>query len=252
LKALAPTTTTSLISFGSLTQVLSAGPNDQAAEDVLATAVPAYIVIGDLPTGLPTPTETPVPPPATDTPVPSGAKMNLTLFLHGIGESGDSTNPTGTSLSNKNPIRTQRNVNVYVINSSNIEIANKLGQVIYNPGNGNFTGTVDLGTSIPTGNYTIKVKSNNYLRKSASGIYAIALNANLNVPAITLVTGDSNDDNQLNILDYNIILGCYSDLGPASFCDQTRKDSSDLTDDGNVNQYDYNLFLREISVQRGS
>jgi uncharacterized protein YegL len=195
------------------------------------------------------PTDTPFP---TDTPIPSSAKLNLTVFLHGIGESGDSTNPSATSFSNKTPVRQQRSVTAYVINSSNVEVANKQTTVTYNPSNGNYSGIVDLGTSIPSGNYSVKVKGDIYLRKTAIGFYSIAPNSSINIPALTLVTGDTNTDNQLNILDYNILLGCYSDLGPATFCDPTRKDASDLTDDGNVNQYDYNLFLREITVQRGS
>jgi hypothetical protein len=262
LTAINPTTNgPTAITFGTLTQVLSAGAQDQAAEDVLATASPAYVAIGALPTSTPQPTATPFPtstpnPTATafptNTPMPTPSKLNFTIYLHGIGESGDSTNPTGTSLSNKNPNRRQRTLYVTVVNSSNVETTTKQGFVNYDSSNGNFTGSVDMGTNIPSGAYTIKVKSNSYLRKAAPGFFTIASGTDQTITPLTLVTGDINDDNALNILDYNILLGCYSDLGPASFCDTTRKLASDLTDDGNVNQYDYNLFLREITVQSGN
>jgi len=69
---------------------------------------------------------------------------------------------------------------------------------------------------------------------------------------VALVSGDVNNDNQLTNADYDIIMGCYSDLQPAKNCDATRKAAADLSDDGKVNHDDYNLFMREISVQNGS
>jgi hypothetical protein len=55
----------------------------------------------------------------------------------------------------------------------------------------------------------------------------------------------------MNILDYNILMNCYSDLLPPVNCDALKKGSADLTDDGQVNQYDYNLFLRELNNRGG-
>jgi len=66
------------------------------------------------------------------------------------------------------------------------------------------------------------------------------------VSEFAMVTGDINNDNQINILDYNILMGCYSDLLPAVSCNGGDSLLADLTDDGNVNQFDYNLFLREL------
>jgi len=47
------------------------------------------------------------------------------------------------------------------------------------------------------------------------------------------------------------LMGCYSDFLPPVSCQAVYQAPSDLTDDGNVNQFDYNLFLREISTQPG-
>ena len=60
-----------------------------------------------------------------------------------------------------------------------------------------------------------------------------------------------NNDNKLDILDYNTLIGCYSDLAAATSCNYTQKTASDLNDDGTVNQFDYNLFLRETAIQPG-
>ncbi len=70
---------------------------------------------------------------------------------------------------------------------------------------------------------------------------------------MTLIAGDSNNDNLVNLLDYNMITDCYSDFLPANACaDENKKLMTDLTDDGKVNQFDYNLLLRELGVQAGS
>ena len=72
------------------------------------------------------------------------------------------------------------------------------------------------------------------------------------IPENFLITGDVNNDNLLSILDYNQILDCFSELTPARNCaETTKKQMTDVTDDGSVNQFDYNLFLRELSVQSG-
>jgi hypothetical protein len=79
-----------------------------------------------------------------------------------------------------------------------------------------------------------------------------------------LVTGDTNNDNVLNILDYNALLDCgYGELNPLPINDpnstynskecqvHTPTEDVDLNDDGIINSTDYNLFLRELSVQNG-
>ena len=55
----------------------------------------------------------------------------------------------------------------------------------------------------------------------------------------------------MNILDYNSLMSSFSDLLPAVSCDTGRKASADLNDDGAVNQFDYNLFMREMLNQGG-
>lgn len=61
----------------------------------------------------------------------------------------------------------------------------------------------------------------------------------------------SGSDNQLSILDYNILIGCYSDLSPAVSCTPENKIKSDLNKDGHVNQFDYNLFIRMLNHSTG-
>lgn len=171
--------------------------------------------------------------------------------MHGIGHSGDNSNPTAFSLSNQQPVHPQRTLTIEVLNNLGTVILNKTGLVTYNLTNGNFTGVIDMGTGLTSGSYNIKIKAPQYLKKQVTGIQTITAGQTVQIPATTLVTGDVNGDNKLNILDYDIIVGCYSDFAPPVSCSGTQNNDSDLTDDGKVNQFDYNLFLRDLSVQNG-
>jgi hypothetical protein len=175
--------------------------------------------------------------------------MALTLFLHGIGKSGDNSNPTAGG--NMNPLHPQRTATVEFYNASNQLAKTASTTVTFNSTAGNFQGTGDTSTLAP-GSYTAKVKVSQYLKKGIPGIITLPAIASATVGPMSLTTGDANNDNTLSILDYNLLLDCFSDLTPAKNCtDPTKKTATDLTDDGAVNQFDYNLFLRELSVQSG-
>ncbi len=254
------------VTFGSQSQAFSVAPGDQATQNVLATAMPAYFNIaastggggGGGPTTSPSNSPSVIIDNPTDFPTqsvslaPGDIAFNYSVFLHGIGNSGDSTNPNGSSFSNKNPNTYQRNVDITVVNSSGQEIVSTTGTMSYDSTHGDYTGSADLGTGLPPGIYTVKLQSQSYLRKLVPGVITVTSSStSFTLPAVTLTAGDINGDNQLNIIDYNILLGCYSDILAASFCPSQNQSASDLTDDGAVNQFDYNLFLREIQVQAG-
>jgi hypothetical protein len=179
----------------------------------------------------------------------SGVKFSFTLLLHGIGVGGDNAN--ANSGGNKNPVTTNRNLQVELYNASDQPVSTKRGTIIYNPTGGNFTGVIDMG-AVANGTYQVKVKSDQYLRKAIPGIITVTTGQTVQVPQAALVVGDGNGDNKINVLDYNFMLDCFSDLAPAKNCaDANKKKMTDFSDDGAVNQVDYNLLLREISVQVG-
>jgi len=239
------------ISFKDTSIVLSVGASESASQNVLELTIPAFIKIeGDNNNPTTAPTNTPMPP---ITPTPPNTALNLTIYMHGIGSSGDNPNPTNSSLSNKNPLRKNRPVVLELFNSKNLPVATRSSTLIYASSSGNFKGYVDMGTNIPLGDYTIKVKSDQYLRNAFPGIQKIPPQSPIQMPDITLITGDVLNDNKLNILDYNILYGCYkTDLFPIPrSCTSNQNISADLTDEGSVNMYDINLFIRELSVQSG-
>lgn len=245
----APTT----ISYGTLSQALSSGANDQSSQNILSSTTPASIVINGSGTATP-----------SAVPTITGTALSFNLFLHGVGAAGDNPNPTGNDLSNKNPVHPQRNLQVEVFNTDNQIVASASAPVNYDPATGTFTGKMGLGQNVTSGNYNVKVKTDRYLRRLVPGILQIQANVENEVPDTQLVAGDTNGDNFLNVIDYNALLDCgYGELNPLPQADANSKFNTqeckahapvinvDIDDNGVVNSYDYNLFLRELSVQNG-
>lgn len=177
--------------------------------------------------------------------------FDLTLLLHGIGSAGDSKNPLGNSGSNKDPKHTTRSIALHVMSSANEQLHTDLGTVTYSVTDGTFKGTIGVDTnSLVDGSY-LKVKSDQYLVKKLT-LPTIKKNDTNTISPVSLVTGDIDGNNELNILDYNILADCYSDINAAPrSCSDENKVLADLTDDGKVNQFDYNLFIRELPVGQG-
>ncbi|MFH1187129.1 MAG: hypothetical protein V1697_03065, partial [Candidatus Levyibacteriota bacterium] len=128
-------------------------------------------------------------------------------------------------------------------------------QLSFASSTGRFTGSVNLGT-FASDDYTVKIKSEGYLRRLIPGIQSLKQGSNT-MTQVNLVTGDINNDNAINILDYNILISCssFTSIGSRNpaLCNSNAnfKILSDLYDDGTIDHFDYNLFLREYSVQNG-
>lgn len=195
-----------------------------------------------VPTNTPFPTATPIP--------PNHTSVALSLKLHGIGLGGDNLNPTNPG--NQNPLTPQRIVSLEIYNRTGALVTQENGTITFNSATGIFTGIVDLGTSFTTDDYTLKLKTNKYLRRLIPGIHDLVATQQYSAPQVALVVGDVNGDNALNIVDYSLIIDCYSVVGTPRACeDQAKKAQMDINDDGKVDGVDYNLFLRELLTQSG-
>ncbi len=178
----------------------------------------------------------------------STTRLSLTLSLHGIGTGGDNVSPGSGNI---NPRHPERTVRVDFYNATNQLVLSKTGTVYYVPSTGRFAGIIDLG-SIESGTYRARLKVSQYLTKIVPGITTLTNGQTHQLANISLVTGDVNNDDRINILDFNIIQDCFSGLLPPRNCaDSIKKLAADITDDGAVDQFDYNLYIREISVQIG-
>ncbi len=273
------------VSFGSNSGLYSLSTGDSSNLSVLSATTPMYVKVNSAPTptftpiptntptpspkptSTPTPTLTPSPTPTikpTSTPTPTIAPTAIPtigttsilingLKLHGLGKGGDSPNPNSSGT--LSPIRTTRELTLEIYNGSNELINSSKGYIKYTTSaEGAFNGIVDLPSTVENGDYFVTVRTPYYLGKRLQGYITITKGQSITInnPSATIVAGDINLDNKLSVLDYDIIMECYSDLQPAEpTCTATKKLAADISDDGKVNQDDYNLFIRELSVQQG-
>lgn len=192
-------------------------------------------------------------PSISSSPSPSGAQMTtvlLTVCPHGLGNCGDNVNSSG---GNTNPLHTQRAIRVSVLDANNQLVLTSSQAVSYNQASQNFQGSFQL--TIPPGQYLFQAEMNGFLSNKLPVILTITPGISVTLPTISLVTGDINGDNQLDILDYNILIGCFGEKITTSSCAMpptTQSPGADINDDGVVDGVDYNLFLRELSVQKAS
>jgi hypothetical protein len=258
------------VSFNNITQVLSGGSDDGYKTNVLATTTPSYIAIGGTDNLSPTISINPclqscpsITPGSSITPDPNQTTISFDLLLHGVGAAGDNPNPTGNSLSNKTPLHPQRQLTVEILNSANQPVATSAGAINYDVQAGSFKGSIAFNQAVD-GQYTIKVKTPRYLRKRIAGVQTIKPRQDNRITRTDLIAGDTNGDNFLDVRDYNSFLDCgYGALDPLPIADnnslfnkaacQNHKppENIDINDDGIVDSTDYNLFLRELSVQNG-
>ncbi len=231
------------------------GNNNGGGSNPTNTPVPtATTVPTNTPTLTPTKTPTPTAGPgtptgvATNTPNPTNGvtttptaspnNIKLTTFLAILGLG---TNTAGGQ--NNSPVRPTRDVNIQVVDSSGQVVKSVTGQVTYSPTDASYKGDIDLG-QIANGVYKIKARFDNTLWKAINGI-TLQNGGTPSTPVTKLVSGDLNQDNILNLLDYNIMISCYG----TKSCSQ--KTQSDLNVDGKVDEQDLNILYSEFSTRNG-
>ncbi len=217
-----------------------------------ATKTPTPIQGGGQATATPIqsgPTSTPLPGQATATPIPSTnqARIAITLDIPGLG--------TNKALGqNPNPVRNTRTAQIKVFDANNTLVKEVSGQVaaqdlrntsvITNITSIDFAyrGTFDLGTL--SGNHTVKARFDNSLWKTL-GIANFVNGQTVTLPLSVLTTGDIDQNNELNLVDYNLIVSCYG----TKSCSQ--KEKADLNLDGKVDELDLNILYAGFSKRQG-
>ena len=140
-----------------------------------------------------------------------------------------------------------------VTDANNKQIASVQGILSYSSTNKNFQGNIRV-PNLASGQYILQIKMDEFLTKTVPGIISVSANGTVVVPSVSVITGDINNDNKIDILDYNSVVGCFGSKQQTSSCTAPITQQSagaDINDDGTVDGGDYNLFLRELSVQRG-
>jgi hypothetical protein len=200
------------------------------------------------------------------TPIPDKG-LTLVVGLDGIGTTGDQVNADWTSKnnaagSNQHPNTSVRPVTLTLVDSSNksTTLTGTVAFAISGTNIGKYTGIIPYGANFKTGSYLIKVTVDGHETKTVPGFQNItSTSASVDVPSVNLIVGDINGDNALTAADYNILLSCisdtsYKDTDAHALCNQNAnyKVRADMEDNGVIDKFDYNLFLREFSVQSGN
>jgi hypothetical protein len=166
--------------------------------------------------------------------------INFSVTMPGIGSGG-----------NTNPLHKTRQATLMFIDSNGNAAKTMTAPVNYN--NGSYSGSV--ATTLSSGSYMLKIRLSNTLYKQFPGFFSSG--ATVNEPGVALVSGDINIDTRIDVLDYNILIGCYGSKMNTSSCIDKFANSdlphnADLDDNGKVDGVDYNIYLRAMQTQKGS
>ncbi|GEM_PF-6760299 len=170
-------------------------------------------------------------------------KFDFDLALTGI----------GSTSGNLSPLFPQRTLTVEVIDGLDRKVLEKKGFILWDGVTQTFYGTIDMGNTLNTGTYTVKVKTDRYLRKAFPNTQ-IAKGGLIVIPTASLIVGDINGDNLLDVQDYNLYVSCYKDRANTIECGKN-KTNADLNDDGKndseTDLTDYKLLFGSLKVQKG-
>ncbi|HSW88288.1 MAG TPA: hypothetical protein VLG12_03945 [Candidatus Saccharimonadales bacterium] len=170
-----------------------------------------------------------------------------------------------TNGGNTQPLHSTRLVNIKLFNVDNQQTYDAQDTLTFDGVQSFNNAHFNLG-SIPSGTYQLLIDMPGNLQKlltqtNNSNTFPLQAGGTLVVPAARLIPGDiapipgTNNqpygDNILDISDYNVLIGCYSDTQTAAACSSVGKSAADLNDDGKVDAIDYNILLRSFATRDG-
>lgn len=170
-------------------------------------------------------------------PISFDSKIALNLALPGFG--------LNQALGqNSNPIVRVLNADIDIFDLQNQKVKNIPGSVTFDSISQSFRGEISVGSL--TGSYVIKAKLDNTLWRRTPGIITLVSSQKSETQQTQLVSGDLNQDNELSLADYNILLSCYG----RKSCEQ--KSSTDLNIDGLIDEKDINIFYSGLAKRIGN
>jgi uncharacterized protein YkwD len=175
----------------------------------------------------PSPTLTPTPSPHPDfTANPLDMQLFVSAKVTGIGVDG-----------NNNPKNKTKRVEVGVYDTSNKQVTSGNGFIVYD-GIDLFRGIIHLGP-VENGIYYVKIKGDHILQETVTPLFQTLDLSRLNVlPETKISQGDLNDDNSIDLKDYNLALECFQNKRCEDY------EMIDFNQDGQANVVDYNILLQ--------
>ena len=193
----------------------------------------------------PTPTSTPTP---TPTIPPGKTSANFKIALFGIVDK---------------PQHSKRRFHIEIFDPSDKDDLGKDKRIVElktdidnDQSVKHFKGTNVIDAIPNSGIYNIKVKSDGYLRKL---ILSVRINKGVqnDIALTTLIPGDIDGDNRMNLLDYNLFVSCYGTKADKPTCNKKTVaglgefNLADFNDDIVVDGIDVNTFIKGLSVKEG-
>ncbi|HVZ11985.1 MAG TPA: dockerin type I domain-containing protein [Patescibacteria group bacterium] len=164
---------------------------------------------------------------------PGATSINLSIKVEGVG-----SNTTIGENPNPNPSTQYINVSIFDLNNNFLqEIPSSVN---YDSPSSTFKNIISA--SIPSGTYKLKIRLGNTLWKAINNA---VLNSQTTPISVSIVPGDLNSDNSLDLYDYNTMISCYG----TSQCSQ--KTQADLNMDGKVDEQDLNILYSEFTNRQG-
>lgn len=93
-----------------------------------------------------------------------------------------------------------------------------------------FTGYLPLGEDVPSGNYIVKVKVANSLRRTLPGFVTYQSGSFVTSAQLDLISADLDNNNIIDLSDYTVLVNCLQ----ATQC--INGNGADINDDGKVNE----------------
>lgn len=117
-----------------------------------------------------------------------------------------------------------------------------------------YTGTINLDQNITTGVYTIKVKIQKYLVRKLPKSVNIIARQTTEAPSVSLIAGDIDNNNQIDLTDFNIWLACFEktiqDTVNGVSCTNTDLNEDGQLDNGAVKS-DYLILMKSFNSISG-
>lgn len=138
------------------------------------------------------------------------------------------------------------------LGSPNAALILGYGTLIVGSSSKNFSGMITFDDQLEPGTYRISVKVPKYAKQIIASTLIIAPNGTATMASIKqpvrLFAGDTDEDGSFTIFDYNFLVGCMKTTGNTTLpiCDSELSQQTDLNEDGDTDQVDYNLFLRSL------
>ncbi len=194
----------------------------------------SYLTSPPEPTATPWPANVPTPTPVPGfVAKPDDTQAYVSIKIMGIGVGG-----------NTHPKHLSRYAQIEIFDLTNKLVGRGSGNLTYD-GHDLFSGIIHFG-KVDNGKYYIKIVGNNTLVRLVKPQFQQLNNTTLNIfPSVTLIQGDTNVDNIIDINDYKSVLPCFQDTK----CQY--RELIDLNDDAITNAIDYNILLLNFWESQG-